>query len=189
MPLPVALQFGRVKIHRSDVFVVVDTSIGIQIKYDCANIATVILSNNMKVSGICGNNNGIKEDDFRTPQGETVDAATFGWSWRVSEPETRCTADCGDACPHCSAEHLQERDLAGEWISFHEYLWSPQNPFYLCQGIVNSTIVSATVSMFDLCSNNDTQKALCSILEAYAAACQNYTIHIGRWRNSTFCRK
>ncbi|XP_063735180.1 IgGFc-binding protein-like [Eleginops maclovinus] len=41
--------------------------------------------------------------------------------------------------------------------------------------------------MFDLCSSNDTQKTLCPILEAYAAACQNAGIKIGDWRNVTFC--
>lgn len=183
------LQSGRVKIYQSGMFVVVDTSLGIQVKYDCSHIATVVLSNTIKVHGMCGNNNGIKEDDLRTPQGEAVDATTFGWSWRVPDREARCTADCGDACPRCSAEQLLEKNVASRWISIHEYIWSPQNPFYLCRDIVNYTKISAAVSMFDLCSSNDTQKVLCPILEAYAAACQNAQIQIGDWRNSTFCRK
>ncbi|XP_028437147.1 IgGFc-binding protein [Perca flavescens] len=68
----------------------------------------------------------------------------------------------------------------------HEYIWSPQNPLYLCLE-VNYAKISAAVSLFDLCSTDDTQKVLCLVLEAYAAACQNAQIQIGEWRNSTFC--
>lgn len=186
--MPVTLQFG-LKIYQSGIFVVVDTSLGIQIKYDCSSIATILLLNTTKVHGMCGNNNGIEDDDLRTPQGETVDATTFGWSWRIPHQEAQCTADCGDACPRCSAERLKENNVASQWISLHEYIWSPQNPFYLCREVVSYTKLSAAVSIFDLCSSNDTQKVLCLILEAYAAACQNSQIQIGEWRNSTFCRK
>lgn len=187
--LPVTLQFGLMKIYQRGMFVVVDTTLGIQIKYDCSHIATILLSKTTEVHGMCGNNNGIEEDDLRTPQGEAVDASTFGWSWRVPNQEAWCTADCGDACPRCSAEQLQEKNVASEWISLHEYIWSPQNPFYLCREVVDFTKISTALSIFDLCSSNDTQKALCPILEAYAAACQNAQIQIGEWRNSTFCCK
>ncbi|TDH12002.1 hypothetical protein EPR50_G00066210 [Perca flavescens] len=118
--------------------------------------------------------------------GEAVDAATFGWNWRVSDQEARCTADCGDACPRCSSEQLLEKNVASQWIAMHEYIWSPQNPLYLCLE-VNYAKISAAVSLFDLCSTDDTQKVLCLVLEAYAAACQNAQIQIGEWRNSTFC--
>ncbi|KAK1895713.1 Alpha-tectorin, partial [Dissostichus eleginoides] len=185
--LPVTLQFGHVKIYRSGMFVVVDTSLGIQVKYDCSHVATILLSNTMEVYGMCGNNNGIEEDDLRTPQGEPVDATTFGWSWRVPDQEAQCTADCGNACPRCSAEQLLEKNVATRWISMHEYIWSPQNPFYQCREVVNYTKISAAVSMFDLCSSNDTRKTICPVLEAYVAACQNAGIKIGEWRNVTFC--
>ncbi|XP_071062157.1 IgGFc-binding protein [Pseudochaenichthys georgianus] len=185
--LPVTLQFGHVKIYRSGMFVVVDTSLGIQVKYDCSHVATILLSNTMEVYGMCGNNNGIEEDDLRTPQGEPVDATTFGWSWRVPDQEAQCTADCGNACPRCSAEQLLDKNVATRWISMHEYIWSPQNPFYQCREVVNYTKISAAVSMFDLCSSNDTQKTICPVLEAYVAACQNAGIKIGEWRNVSFC--
>lgn len=183
------LQFGLVKIHQAGMFVIVETSLGIQIKYDKSHIAMISLPVNTEVQGLCGNNNGIEEDDLRTPQGEAVDATTFGWSWRVPDPEALCTADCGDACPHCSTEQLQEKNVAHLWISLHEYIWLPQNPFYLCREVVSYTEISTAVSIFDLCSSNDTQKTICLILEAYAAACQNAQIQIGEWRNITSCRK
>lgn len=182
------LQFGLVKIHQAGMFVVVDTSLGIQLKFDQSHIAMITLPNNTEVHGLCGNNNGIEEDDLRTPQGEAFDATTFGWSWRVPDPEALCTAECGDACPHCSAEQLQEKNVAPQWISLHEYIWSPQKPFYLCREVVSYTKIFPAVSIFDLCSSNDTQKTICLILEAYAAACQNAQIQIGEWRN-TSCRK
>ncbi|XP_041798261.1 IgGFc-binding protein-like [Chelmon rostratus] len=185
--LPMTLQFGLVKVYQSGTFVVVDTSLGIQIKYDCSHIATILLHNTTKVHGMCGNNNGIEEDDLRTPQGEDIDATTFGWSWRIPGQEARCTADCGDACPRCSAEQLQEKRVANQWLSLHEYIWSPQNPFHSCREVVSYAKISTAVNIFDLCSSNDAQKALCRILEAYAAACQNALVQIGEWRNSTFC--
>ncbi|KAJ4930907.1 hypothetical protein JOQ06_025210, partial [Pogonophryne albipinna] len=185
--IPVTLPFGHVKIYRSGMFVVVDTSLGIQVKYDCSHVATILLSNTMEVYGMCGNNNGIEEDDLRTPQGEPVDATTFGWSWRVPDQEAQCTADCGNACPRCSAEQLLDKNVATRWISMHEYIWSPQNLFYQCREVVNYTKISAAVSMFDLCSSNDTQKTICPVLEAYVAACQNAGIKIGEWRNVSFC--
>ncbi|XP_030248331.1 IgGFc-binding protein-like isoform X5 [Sparus aurata] len=183
--LPVTLQFGLVKIHQAGMFVVVDTSLGIQLKFDQSHIAMITLPNNTEVHGLCGNNNGIEEDDLRTPQGEAFDATTFGWSWRVPDPEALCTAECGDACPHCSAEQLQEKNVAPQWISLHEYIWSPQKPFYLCREVVSYTKIFPAVSIFDLCSSNDTQKTICLILEAYAAACQNAQIQIGEWRNTS----
>ncbi len=183
------LNFGLVKIYQSGVFVVVDTTMGIQIKFDCSHIATILLLNSTKVLGMCGNNNGIEDDDLRTPQGEAVDATTFGWSWRIPHQEAQCTADCGDACPRCSAEQLQEKNLTSQWISLHEYIESPQNPFDSCHEVVSYTKITSAVSIFDLCSSKDPQKTLCLILEAYAAACQNAQIPIGEWRNSTFCCK
>uniref|UniRef100_A0A3Q3EKG2 VWFD domain-containing protein n=1 Tax=Labrus bergylta TaxID=56723 RepID=A0A3Q3EKG2_9LABR len=185
--LPLNLQFGSINIAQSGFFVVVDTSLGIQVKYDCSHFATIFLPNTTAVNGLCGNNNGIEEDDLRSPQGKAVDATTFGWHWRVPDQEAWCTADCGDACPRCSAEQLQEKNVARQWISFHEYIWSPQNPFYLCRDIVNYTKISTAVSIFDLCSSDDPQKTLCHIFEAYAAACQNAHIEVGEWRKSTNC--
>lgn len=184
------LQFGLVNIYQSGVFVVVDTSLGIQIKYDYSSVAIIRLFNTTVVQGMCGNNNGFEEDDLRTPQGEAVDATTFGWSWRIPHQEAQCTADCGDACPRCSAKHLKEgNNVARQWISLYEYIWSTRNPFYWCHEVISLATISAALSVFDLCSSNNTQKVFCPILEAYAAACQNSHIQIEEWRNSTFCRK
>ncbi|XP_051261445.1 IgGFc-binding protein-like isoform X2 [Dicentrarchus labrax] len=183
--LPVTLQFGLIKIYQSGIFVVMDISLGLQIKYDCSHIVAILLFNTIEVCGMCGNNNGIEEDDLKTPQGEAVDATTFGWSWRVPDQEAQCTADCGDACPRCSAEQIQ--NVASQWIYLHEYIWSTPNPFYLCREAVDYTKISTAVSIFDLCSSDDAQKALCLILEAYAAACQNAGIQVGEWRNHTSC--
>lgn len=189
MLLPITLQSGLVKIHQSGVFVVVDTHRGIKVKYDCVHIAAVLSSNDKEVHGMCGNNNGIREDDLRTPQGEVVNATTFGWSWRVPDEEAQCTADCGEACSSCSRERLKEKNVATHWISLHEYLWSQQSPFYLCREVVNDTKISSVLDIFDLCTSPDTREALCLIIEAYAAACQNAHIQTGAWRNATFCRK
>uniref|UniRef100_A0A3Q3GMI2 IgGFc-binding protein-like n=1 Tax=Labrus bergylta TaxID=56723 RepID=A0A3Q3GMI2_9LABR len=187
--LPLNLQFGSINIAQSGFFVVVDTSLGIQVKYDYSHFATILLPNTTAVNGLCGNNTGIEEGDLRSPQGKAVDATTFGWHWRVPDQEAWCTADCGDACPRCSAEQLQKKNVARQWISLHEYIWSPQNPFYLCKDIVNYTKISTAVSIFDLCSSDDPQKTLCHILEAYAAACQKAQIEVGEWRNGTNCCK
>lgn len=187
--LPVTVQLGFVKIYQSGMFAVTDIGLGMQIKYDYHHIATVLLLNTTAVSGLCGNNNGIEDDDLRTPQGDTVDATTFGWSWRVPHLGAQCTADCGDACVHCSAEQLQETNVIDHLISLHRYILSPQSPFYPCHDVVSYARFSSAVNIFDLCSSSDTQRDVCLVLEAYAAACQNALIQIGEWRNSTLCRK
>ena len=74
-------------------FVVVDTNLCIQIQYDCSHIATILWYTS-EAHGMCRNNNGIKENDLRTPQGEAVDANTSGWSLRAPCQEAQCTADC-----------------------------------------------------------------------------------------------
>lgn len=51
---------------------IVDTSLGIQIKYGCSHFATIILLNIIEVNYMCGNNEGTEEDDLRTPQGEAA---------------------------------------------------------------------------------------------------------------------
>ncbi|XP_070690944.1 IgGFc-binding protein [Pempheris klunzingeri] len=94
--LPVTLQSGLVKIYQSGMFVVVDTSLGIQIKYDCSHIATILLSNTTEVSGMCGNNNGIEEDDLRTPQA-------------MSCPLNSQYNSCGTACPATCEEPFSSR--------------------------------------------------------------------------------
>lgn len=89
---------------------------------------------------MCGKNNGIKEDDLRTPQGGAVNAATFGWSWRVPDGEAHCTANCEGVCQSCSANQLEDNCVASHWISLRDYLSLQQSPFYLCHEVVCSVV-------------------------------------------------
>lgn len=71
----------------------------------------------------------------------------------------------------------------------HGYIWCPQYPFNFWHEVICFSKISAAVSIFDLCSSNNAQKALCLLLEAFAAACQSLQIQIGEWRTSTSCCK
>lgn len=71
----------------------------------------------------------------------------------------------------------------------HGYIWCPQYPFNFCHEVICFSKISAAVSIFDFCSSDNAQKALCLLLEVFAAACQSLQIQIGEWRTSTSCCK
>lgn len=99
---------GGKKIHASNVtvwtsicqngtFVVADSSLGIQIKYDSLHIAFILLLNATKVQSLWGDINGHEDDDLKKPEDEAVNATNYGWRWRVLQLEGQCAEGCGDA--------------------------------------------------------------------------------------------
>lgn len=105
-------------------FVVVDTSFAIQMMYDLLLfcLCPPPQYNQSPRYSMCGNNNGTEENYLSTLQGEAIDANSFGWSRRIPQQEARCTADCGDLRPRCTAEQLREKNAAAQWLSLHEYM-------------------------------------------------------------------
>lgn len=81
--MPVMLQFGLMEIYQGGTFVVADTSLGIQIKYDSSHIAFILLLNTTKVQSLWGNINGNEDDDLKKPEDEAVNATNYGWRWGV----------------------------------------------------------------------------------------------------------
>lgn len=82
------LQFGLMAIYQSGTFVVADTSLGIQIKYDGSHIAFILLLNATKVQSLWGNINGNEDDDLKKPEDEAVNVTMVGggefFSWKAS---------------------------------------------------------------------------------------------------------
>lgn len=76
--MPVTLQFGLREVYQSGTFIVADTSLGIQIKYDSSHIAFILL-NATKVQCLWGNINGNEDDDLKKPEDEAVNATNYGW--------------------------------------------------------------------------------------------------------------
>lgn len=183
--MPVTLPQAR--IHQSGLFIVMNTTFGLSVKYNRAQYVQVDLPKNFSdVCGLCGNNNGDGADDLRSPEGAVADEVAFGWSWRLDEGDASCSADCVD----CSAaeEGLQLDAETESDVSFSVFLWSESSPFMRCYVVVDPSAYGK------LCARHHCVKQwdlafLCEALQSYSTACQSASVQIRGWRNSTFCCK
>ncbi|KAJ8378920.1 hypothetical protein AAFF_G00232850 [Aldrovandia affinis] len=182
--LPLTLQEGEVVVHRIGWYTVIEATFGLSVKYDLQQNLVVLLPKNFSnVCGLCGDNNGNATDDFRTPAGDLVDKAAFGWSWRAGVGGNSCRKDCGELCQRYD---LQLGFLTTYEVSLRVFLWSGSSPFVQCYAMVDPS------GYHQICARNRCIKELdlqflCQILQSYTDACQFAKVEIQSWRNSTFC--
>lgn len=152
--MPVTLQFGLMEIYQSGTFVVADSSLDIQIKYDGSHIAFILLLNATKVQCLWGNINGDEDDDLKKPEDEAVNATNYGWRWRVLQLEGQCAEDCGDASSVALLNSCRRCILSLVGFHFMKY------PFNSCRKVIRSSKISAVVNVINLCSCDNVQKIL-----------------------------
>uniref|UniRef100_A0A3Q3WZY4 VWFD domain-containing protein n=1 Tax=Mola mola TaxID=94237 RepID=A0A3Q3WZY4_MOLML len=184
---PFFLNNNAVQVYQSGFSVIVSTNFGLEVSYDTNHLVRIRVpyTYHNATCGLCGNFNGIRQDDFRTPQGEIVSSdVVFTNSWRASgEDEPGCEPECeGLECPACTEDQTDlysNNDHCG-------ILQNSSGPFATChQRFPPQPFVESCV--FDLCVAGGYQPILCEALNTYASQCQQNGIQLPSWRSEGFC--
>ncbi|XP_078061976.1 alpha-tectorin-like, partial [Mustelus asterias] len=183
--LPVRLDSGKVGLSQSGSAALLQTDFGLSVSYDWNHYAVVSVPSIYRgsVCGLCGNLNGEAADDFLSPNGTALAAASaFGNSWKRPTSGAGCVDDGGPPIPTCS--EAARRVYASE--THCGVLSHAQGPFRQCHSVLRPTAYTANC-VFDLCALAGIRQALCQAIESYAAQCQSSGITIEDWRSGTGC--
>ncbi|XP_015265735.1 PREDICTED: IgGFc-binding protein-like [Gekko japonicus] len=187
-PLPVTLSGGRLRAYQHGTKVVIQTDFALVMSYDLVYDVRVTVPGSYQgqVSGLCGNYNGRKEDDFLLPDGRVVsDVTVFGAAWKVPIPGASgsCSDGCsGNNCPVCEERKkdvFKQRNYCG-------LLTAADGPFRACHDKVNPSGYFSNC-IYDLCLGNGDRPILCKSIESYVSACQEAGVSVQPWRNQSFC--
>ncbi|XP_029473208.1 IgGFc-binding protein-like [Rhinatrema bivittatum] len=173
----------NITIGFSGLYVMVNTSFGLRVKFDRNHRAEVTLPSifSGKVCGMCGNYNGKPADDFLNPDGQMeANSISLGNSWQVYN-DSSCTPDSGHT-PNCTAD---EKQLI-QSTNYCGLITDTNGPFHECHRLVDPQSYLEDC-VYDLCELNMEPEALCSNLQAYADVCQAAGARLEPWRNATFC--
>ncbi|KAL8188327.1 UNVERIFIED_CONTAM: hypothetical protein K2H54_065656, partial [Gekko kuhli] len=172
-----------VQISSSGFYKVVSTDFGLRVKFDGDHQVEVTLPSPYEdhVCGLCGNYNGNPRDDFLNPDGALEpDSTSLGNSWLVGN-HTSCSSGSGSD-PFCTEE---EKQLA-QSSTFCGLLTNATGPFRDCHGTLDPSS-HFTSCLYDQCELHLDPDSLCKSLQSYADACRSLGVHVGSWRNNTFC--
>ncbi|KAI7809150.1 putative IgGFc-binding protein-like, partial [Triplophysa rosa] len=181
--LPVTLNEGLVQVYQSGLFIVVETNFGLKVTYDTVSMATVEIPSTFKsaVTGLCGNYNGNKADDFLLPDGiQTSSVVYFADSWVSPSDRIICKTACGSKCVN------PDKDAQIQAENACTILTSEKGPFSNCYDKVPPQIFFDEC-VKDVAAQPKDQNVLCSHIQRYVASCQETGTSIDTWRNSTFC--
>ncbi|XP_035672719.1 IgGFc-binding protein-like [Branchiostoma floridae] len=177
--LPVTLSSG-VEIFKSGLHIMMTTPFGLQAGYDGKDNAFVVLPAPYmnKVTGICGNFNLNKNDDFlkadgtlATSQNELGDSFLRGQDicvTTVDDPRADCDIFAMSAL--CSV------------------LTDPSEAFAPCHDTVDPEPFFDNC-VYDLCAYDGDTRWLCNTAKAYVDACMAAGVEICDWRSDSFCEK
>ncbi|XP_075427180.1 IgGFc-binding protein-like isoform X9 [Ascaphus truei] len=184
--LPVTLLGGAVKVSWTGKYVSLDTDFKLRVSYDTDSSVEVKVHSTFskQTCGICGNFNNRKQDDYMMPNGQQAqNSDELGHSWIVDDGDPLCNTDDSEPMPlpPCSPEKedLYKND------TFCGLLTSKDGPFHMCHSVINPEGFFDSC-VFDLCALDGDVGILCSLLAAYADACQKQGVTLN-WRNSTLC--
>ncbi|KAL8177012.1 UNVERIFIED_CONTAM: hypothetical protein K2H54_040818 [Gekko kuhli] len=182
--VPVQGQVPGVTVTTSGIYLILQTSYGLVVKFDGNHLLEVQLPGTYfgKVCGLCGNFNNQSQDDLLMPDGQmAANASQFGNSWRVpGDGDAGCRPDDRqDEGPGCSPQEM------GRLQASCREILAPK--FQPCHAILDP-LPFLQDCLYDMCQLQGMASVLCHSLQAYVEACQ--TRGGGRslsWRNSTFC--
>ncbi|XP_019636822.1 PREDICTED: fibrillin-3-like [Branchiostoma belcheri] len=131
-----------------------------------------------QMCGLCGNNNGVRSDDFMLPDGEITNSRkTFANSWYI---DTR-NVTCPDPPPgHCE-EHIRTAAEAACQI-----LKDTDGPFAVCHNTEDPEPFFQSC-VIDMCAWGISTTALCQNLETYADECREVGVAPFAWRTDDRC--
>uniref|UniRef100_A0A673IJP0 VWFD domain-containing protein n=1 Tax=Sinocyclocheilus rhinocerous TaxID=307959 RepID=A0A673IJP0_9TELE len=185
--LPVYLDSGRVSVYSTGQFIYVSTDYGFGVSYGGSWELNIVVpaDYNGVVCGICGNFNGLPEDDFLTPSGDLAPSADqFGAEWMV-EDNMSYNHDCGggDIPGYCQDESTT---LISQALC--EIIRDSQGPFSFCHGSVDPQAYFNNC-VFDVCISENSNDVLCHSVQAYVSACQSANTVVYPWRENASCGK
>ncbi|KAH0631338.1 hypothetical protein JD844_005627 [Phrynosoma platyrhinos] len=188
LPMTLSVSKGQVRVYQHGMKVLIQTDFGLTVGYDLVYhmIVTVPGTYWDKMRGLCGNYNGLKDDEFLLSDSRTTsDVATFGASWEVLIPgtETSCSHGCsGSGCQVCEET---KKDIFKQ----HTYcgiLTATDGPFRACHSQVDPSVYFNNC-VYDLCLNNGDSPALCQSIQSYVSDCQGAGVSVQPWRTASFC--
>lgn len=188
--LPIELSEGHLRAFQHGTKVLIKTSFGLVVSYDLVYHVriTVPSSYQKQVQGLCGNYNGMKNDEFILPNGKkTTDVAEFGASWKVSVLGVGgpCSDGCsGSNCPTCD----EEKKKIFKQHNYCGILTASDGPLHGCHSKVDPSVFFNDC-IYDLCQSNGDSQTLCQSIQSYVSACQEAKVLIQPWRSPSFCRE
>ncbi|KAK2913695.1 hypothetical protein Q8A67_002094 [Cirrhinus molitorella] len=166
-------------------YVILTTPFGLEVQWDGNHYAKITVPSSYydQMCGLCGDYDGDPNNDFTKPDGSQTDSSSqFGDSWQTDEDEDEiCKPDPGPQ-PPC--------DPALEGV-----VSNPENcgritdingAFRDCINVVDPLPFFQSC-VFDMCSYNGLQQALCDQLQAYTDACLSAGAPVHQWREPDFC--
>ncbi|KAE8594554.1 hypothetical protein XENTR_v10019689 [Xenopus tropicalis] len=185
--LPFTLQGGKLKVSQSGSSAVLETDFGLVVKYDWNWYLVINLpsSYHNNVSGLCGNFNGDRGDEFLSPN-NTQMASINEWagSWRTDDGDQFCWDYCPGSCKSCeeSKRHQYESE------NFCGLILKEDGPFSDCVTNISSKSFFDSC-VHDVCLNDGAQVILCQALGVYASTCLKHGINVSDWRSPSACHK
>ncbi|XP_034974623.2 IgGFc-binding protein-like [Zootoca vivipara] len=176
--LPVHLKNQGIVIYQHGFYAVLKTDFGLTVSYDLAHSVFVTLSPQYhgQVCGLCGNFDGVADNDSETRNGSTVKHAL-------------------DAALHWNSSdilHGASSAVFGWWgslvqsISMCWIIQNPDGPFASCHLQVDPEPY-LTQCVFDLHISAGDNNVMCWSIQTYAAACQRASVTLRPWRTEFFC--
>ncbi|XP_076142699.1 mucin-5AC-like [Alosa pseudoharengus] len=182
LPLSTA---GVTIFEASTFFIIVQTSVGIQLEIQLSPIMQVYITadskHKQKTCGLCGNFNNIQADDFLAMNGITEGTASgFAntWKTRASCPDVKSSLE-----NPCSLS-IDNEKYAQQWCSL---LTDPDGVFSPCHSEINPDIYKSNC-MYDSCNCEKSEDCMCAALSSYVHACAAKGIQLNGWRDTT-CKK
>lgn len=176
--LPVHLKNKGIVIYQHGFYTVLKTDFGLTVSYDLAHSVFVTLSPQYQgqVCGLCGNFNGVADDDSETRNGSTVKhALDAALDWRSTD------------IPHgASSAIFGRRGSLVQSISLCWIIQNPDGPFASCHLQVDPEPY-LTRCIFDLHISAGDNNVMCWSIQTYAAACQRANVTLRPWRTEFFC--
>ncbi|KAM4544548.1 alpha-tectorin isoform 1-T1 [Odontesthes bonariensis] len=132
--------------------------------------------------GLCGVFNSNATDDLRLPSGRLAESTEqFTEGWRSIADDLTCNGDCDDLYRMCTDLRLYQ----SPWMCGN--INDPGNSSFLaCHAVVNPSPFFRNC-LYNMCVREGNRSALCSSLQAYAAACQDAQVGLASWRSATNC--
>lgn len=139
------------------------------------------------VNGLCGNFNGIADDDWRSPIGEQLGTSTeFGDSWSIPSAksseceEHKCPKDTqAEALKLCNAVKDKSFEQCGQTVDFNRFMEKCLE--FACDCIEYSKVANVS---------SDSTKCKCAVLSKYAIEClaADSDVHLDQWRSVHDCQ-
>uniref|UniRef100_A0A8C8FAA2 Alpha-tectorin n=1 Tax=Oncorhynchus tshawytscha TaxID=74940 RepID=A0A8C8FAA2_ONCTS len=183
MRLPFSTESGHIQVFHSSVnSIVIHTSFDVTVQIDWPHLVRVTTPGtyNSSLSGLCGNYNGHRHDDFRTPNGVLVNnSQLFGDSWRDGSLSAHCVETENRVLPQIGQNTtVYYSDQSCGLMAL------PGGPFSLCQSRMGpQDRVEECVE--DLTEAGGAPGVLCEALRGYALMCQQSGITVGNWRDGS----